>query len=123
MSTETEAPLSSKTKEICNLEGWSLILYLSGECKYKEENQRVGVRALAIAVGWYLWISKVRGELGCSVWMVFILLVVWQFDLDLKGLESLGLEGGLYDEVYCGDGCWDMEEDVFVSYSGGGGGS
>ena len=35
--------------------------------------------------------------------MVLIFFLVSECDLDLKGLESLGLEGSLYDEVYCGN--------------------
>ena len=36
--------------------------------------------------------------------MVFILFRVSECDPDLKGLESLGLERGIFDEVYCGNG-------------------
>ena len=35
--------------------------------------------------------------------MFFILFCVLECDLDLNGLESLGLEGGLSDEVFCGN--------------------
>ena len=36
--------------------------------------------------------------------MVLILFSVSELDLDLQGLDSCGLEGSLYHEVYCGNG-------------------
>ena len=35
--------------------------------------------------------------------MLLTLFFVSELDLYLKGLDSRGCEGGLYDEVYCGN--------------------
>ena len=40
--------------------------------------------------------------------MLLTLLFVSELDLDLKRLDSRGCEGGLYDEVYCGN-CVSLE--------------
>ena len=40
--------------------------------------------------------------------MVLVLFFVSELDLDLKGLDSRGWEGSLYDEVYCGN-CLSLE--------------
>ena len=80
--------------------GYLFVLYLMVYVHIVYKNQLVGVTAFATAVGWYMCTSNFIGSVWPCCCIILILFLEFECERDLENLESLGLEGGLYEFVY-----------------------